>query len=72
MKDKETRKRRRRRYSDEERETILADAEALGVAEAARKHDVPQTTVSNWRNRPMAAKRRNRRPLALRRGSRGR
>ncbi len=58
MKDKETGKRRRRRYSDEERETILADAEALGVAEAARKHGMAQMTVSNWRNRPMAVKRR--------------
>ena len=58
MKDKATGKRGRRRYSEEERETILGDAEALGVAAAARKHGVPQTTVSNWRNRPMAAKRR--------------
>lgn len=58
MKDNATgKRRRRRRYSDEERETILADAKALGVAEAARKHGMPQTTVSNWRNRPMAAKR---------------
>ena len=56
MKDKATGKRGRRRYSEEEREAILADAEALGVAAAARKHGAPQTTVSNWRNCPMAAK----------------
>ncbi|MDP6607310.1 MAG: transposase [Dehalococcoidia bacterium] len=47
---------RRRRYSADERESILADAESLGVAETARKHGVPQSTISNWRNRPMAAK----------------
>ncbi len=48
----------RQRYSNEEREAILADAESLGVAEAARKHKhgMPQSTVSNWRHRPMAAK----------------
>jgi len=44
-------KRRRRRYSAAQREEILADAESLGVVEAARKHDVPQTTISTWRRR---------------------
>jgi transposase-like protein len=56
MKDKARVKDRRRRYSADERESILADAESLGVAETARKHGVPQSTISNWRNRPMAAK----------------
>jgi putative transposase len=56
MENKATGKRGRRSYSAEQREAILADAEALGVGEAARKHGVPQSTVSNWRNRPMAAK----------------
>lgn len=57
MKDEATGKRSRRRYSEKERETILADAEALGPAEAGRKHGVPQSTISNWRKRPMTAKR---------------
>jgi len=57
MKDNSTGK-GRRQYSDEERDAILADAEALGVAESARKHGVPQSTLSNWRNRPMAKRRR--------------
>ena len=43
--------RQRRRYSAAQREEIMADAEALGVMEAARKHGVPQTTVSTWRRR---------------------
>ena len=55
--DNATGKRRRRRYSAEQREEILADAESLGVMEASRKHGVPQTTVSNWRNRPKVASR---------------
>lgn len=57
MKDKAAGKGGRRRYSEKERGAILADAESLGVAETARKHGVPQSTISNWRNRPMAAKR---------------
>jgi len=43
--------RKRRRYTGTERDEILASAEAIGVVEAARRHGVPQTTVSNWRNR---------------------
>lgn len=49
MKTKGTRK--RRQYSAAQREEILADAESLGVMEAARKHGVPQTTISTWRRR---------------------
>jgi transposase-like protein len=48
--------RQRRRYSAAEREEVLADAEALGVMEAARKHGVPQPTVSTWKRRYGAAK----------------
>ena len=49
MSDEEVRK--RRRYTDRERAAILLDAERLGVVAAASRHGVPQTTVSNWRNR---------------------
>lgn len=46
-----TSKRARRRYSVEQREQILKDAQALGVGVAAQKHSVPQTTISTWRHR---------------------
>ncbi|MBZ0120700.1 MAG: IS3 family transposase [Sandaracinaceae bacterium] len=46
-----TTKPRRRRYTQKEREDILAAAQELGVNEAARRHGVPQTTLSNWRSR---------------------
>jgi transposase len=39
---------KRRRYTQEEREAVLVDVPALGVCEAARKHGVPQTCVSSW------------------------
>lgn len=39
----------RRVYAADEREKILADATALGVCAAARKHGVPQPTISGWR-----------------------
>lgn len=42
---------KRRQYTADERAAIFADAAKLGVVEAARRHGVPQTTVSNWRNR---------------------
>jgi transposase-like protein len=47
----DTSKRKRRRYTDGERAEILRDAEQLGVAATADKHGIPQSTVSNWRNR---------------------
>ena len=50
-----TGKRERRRYTDKQREMLLADAESLGVMKAARKHGVPQPTISNWRRRSKAA-----------------
>ena len=42
---------KRRQYTTEERDRILVAAGEVGVVEAARRHDVPQTTVSNWLNR---------------------
>ncbi|XYI01006.1 transposase [Sorangium sp. So ce1128] len=39
---------KRRSYTKEEREAVLADVPALGVVEASRKHGVPQTTVTQW------------------------
>ena len=36
-------------YTPEQRERILRDASELGVCEAARKHGVPQPTISGWR-----------------------
>jgi len=41
----------RRRYTATERAKVLADADALGVCEAARRHGVPQPTISGWRRR---------------------
>jgi putative transposase len=38
----------RRSYTKEQREAVLADIPALGVNAAAKKHGVPQTTVTNW------------------------
>lgn len=43
--------RKRREYTRAEREEILAAADEVGVSEAARRYGIPQTTVSNWRNR---------------------
>ena len=40
---------RRRVYAADEREKILADAASLGVCAAARKHGIPQPTISGWR-----------------------
>lgn len=42
--DDATGTRRHRRCGAEQREEILRDAESLGVLEASRKHEVPQTT----------------------------
>ena len=40
--------RKRRRYTDEQRERIVADAKQLGVSAAAERHGVPQSCVSRW------------------------
>jgi len=51
MKANESDRRQRRHYTSEEREEILREAEEFGVAEAARRHEMPESTVSNWRHR---------------------
>ncbi len=38
----------RRSCTKEEREVVLADVPALGVNAAAKKHGVPQTTLTKW------------------------
>src|SRR6185437_6005361 len=38
----------RRSYTKEQREAVLADVPVLGVSAAARKHGVPQTTLTKW------------------------
>lgn len=42
---------KRRQYTTEERHRIVETVKKVGVVEAARRHGVPQTTVSNWLNR---------------------
>jgi putative transposase len=43
--------RKRRKYTTAERLAILKTAAKVGPVEAARRHGVPQTTVSNWLHR---------------------
>src|SRR5215216_3250599 len=43
--------RKRRQYTTEKRGEILEAVAEVGVVEAARRHGVPQTTVSNWLHR---------------------
>jgi transposase len=38
----------RHSYTKEQRDAVLAEVPALGVAEAARKHGVPKTTATRW------------------------
>src|SRR4030067_15208 len=45
---------RRQLYTTRRRTKILATVKTKGVAEAAREHGVPQTTISNWLNRDAA------------------
>src|ERR1041384_692808 len=45
---------KRRRYTRAERTEILRSASKVGPVEAARRHEVPQTTVSNWLHRDAA------------------
>jgi putative transposase len=49
MKANESAKSERRGYTAKQREEILRDAESLGVCAAARKHGMPQPTISGWR-----------------------
>lgn len=43
--------RKRRQYTAEDRARVLAAVKEVGVVLAARRHDVPQTTVSTWLGR---------------------
>ena len=45
---------KRRQYTPDDRAKILVAVKQVGVAEAARRHGVPQTTVSNWLGRDAA------------------
>lgn len=38
----------RHSYTKEQRDAVLAEVPALGVAGAARKHGVPKTTATRW------------------------
>jgi len=44
-------RRTRRQYTTQERDEILETVAKVGVVEGARRHRIPQTTVSNWLNR---------------------
>jgi putative transposase len=46
--------RKRRKYTTAKRVEILKAVDEVGVVEAARRHDVPQSTVSNWLHRDAA------------------
>jgi len=37
-----------RRYTAQERETALRDAEQMGIRASADKHNIPRSTVENW------------------------
>lgn len=41
-------KKKRQSYTKEQREGVLADVRTIGVSATARKHGVPQTSVSGW------------------------
>ena len=41
---------RRRKYTQHQRDEALTDAETLGTCAAARKHGIPESTVSRWRS----------------------
>lgn len=40
----------RRQYTDDEKAAAVADANAIGVCAAAKKHGIHQTNVSRWKN----------------------
>lgn len=42
-------RRRRRQYTEEQRQAVLSDVPRLGVCGAAKSHKVPQSCVSRWR-----------------------
>jgi putative transposase len=44
---------KRRRYTASERRRVLADVKKLGVAGAARRHGVPESCVSRWKQKAL-------------------
>ena len=40
---------RRRKYTEQQRNEALSDAETMGTCAAAHKHEIPASTVSRWR-----------------------
>lgn len=54
---KSSSRQKRRHYSDDERRRAVADVEAMGVAEAARVHGMPKTTLHAWTKSPQWKKR---------------
>jgi transposase InsO family protein len=67
---KQRRWRKRQRYTTAKRREILEAVNEAGVAEAARRFGVPQTTISNWLHRDAArvAKKQAAQPVADRGG----
>jgi transposase len=45
---------KRRRYTASERRRVLADVKKLGVAGAARRHGIPESCVSRWKQKAMS------------------
>lgn len=41
---------RRRKYTEQQRNEALSDAETMGTCAAAHKHEIPASTVSRWRS----------------------
>ena len=41
---------RRRKYTEQQRNEALSDAETMGTCAAAHKHELPASTVSRWRS----------------------
>lgn len=66
------RRRQRRQYTSDERIDILSDAEDLGVREAARRHEMPASTVFSWLHRGQRKSETTRNEAAGARSSRSR
>lgn len=44
-----------RKYTEQQRDTAMADAKVLGLLKAASKHGVPESTLSNWARATVSA-----------------